>query len=265
MEKINLVVCGACGRMGSLIINLALKDNEFFVKAGIEIKGHPSIGKENKEGIKIYDNLEEVVFENDIVIDFTTPSATMDFLKVVKEKKAKIVIGTTGFSENQIDEIKKAGEFTSVFFSPNMSLGVNIFFEIIKYACKLLREYEIEIEEIHHHFKKDSPSGTAKKIAEIICNERNLNFNDVIKYGRKGIEGERKFEEIGMHSLRIGDIVGEHYVYFGGKGEIIEISHRCYNREAFASGALKVAKFISKKEKGFYQMIDFMKEEVLNV
>ncbi|MGB9677900.1 MAG: 4-hydroxy-tetrahydrodipicolinate reductase, partial [Candidatus Ratteibacteria bacterium] len=122
------------------------------------------------------------------------------------------------------------------------------------------KNYEIEIEEIHHHFKKDAPSGTAKKIAEIICRERNLKIEDVLKYGRSGIIEKRDFDEIGIHSLRIGDIVGEHTVFFGGTGEIIEISHRCYNREAFAFGALKVAKFINKKEPGLYTMKDFLKE-----
>lgn len=262
MERINLIVCGACGRMGNLIIELALKDNDFIIKGGIECKTHPMIGKEIKENVKIYDNLEEILKENDVVIDFTVPSATLSFIKIVKEKKGKIVIGTTGFKKEEIEEIKNLSNFIPVFMSPNMSIGVNLFFEIIKYSAKILKDYEVEIEEIHHHFKKDAPSGTAKKIAEIVCNERNLNIEDVLKYGRKGITGERKFEEIGIHSLRIGDIVGEHYVYFGGRGEIIEISHRCYNRESFATGALKVAKFINKKETGFYTMEDLIKSEI---
>ena len=261
MEKINLIVCGACGRMGSLIIELALKDSDFTVKGGIEVKGHPLIGSKVKEVVRIFDNLEDLIVEKDIVIDFTTPSATMEFLKKVKEKKGKIVIGTTGFKKEQLEKIKEVSKYIPVFLSPNMSLGVNLFFEIIRYSSRLLKNYEVEIEEIHHHFKKDAPSGTARKIAGIICNERNLKIDEVLKYGRCGIEGERKFEEIGMHSLRIGDIVGEHYVYFGGKGEIIEISHRCYNRESFALGALKSAKFISKKEVGLYGMEDLIKEE----
>ncbi|MGC8977011.1 MAG: 4-hydroxy-tetrahydrodipicolinate reductase [Candidatus Ratteibacteria bacterium] len=259
MEKINLIICGAGGKMGNLLIELALKDNDFNLKGGIEIKNHPLIGKEIK-GIKIYDNLQEILKENDVIVDFTTPSATMDFIKIAKEKKAKMVIGTTGFTNQQIEEINKVGREIPVFISPNMSLGVNLFFEIIKYATGLLKNYEIEIEEIHHHFKKDAPSGTAKKLVEIISKERNLKPEEIVKYGRYGIIDARKFEEIGIHSLRIGDIVGEHYVYFGGQGEIIEISHRCYNREAFAFGALKVAKFINKKEPGLYTMKDFLKE-----
>ncbi|MCM8784761.1 MAG: 4-hydroxy-tetrahydrodipicolinate reductase [Candidatus Omnitrophica bacterium] len=265
MEKINLIVCGACGRMGSLIVELALKDNVFFIKGGIEVKNHPMIGKEIKSGIKVFDNLEKIIEKDDIIIDFTVPEATMNFLEIVKEKKGKIVIGTTGFKEEQLSKIKEIAKFIPVFLSPNMSIGVNLFFEIIKFATKILKNYEIEIEEIHHHFKKDAPSGTAKKIAEIICKERNLEIEKVTMYGRKGITGEREFNEIGIHSLRIGDIVGEHTVFYGGLGEIIEISHKCYNREIFASGALKVTKFLYKKVKGFYSMEDYIKEEVLNV
>ncbi|MFN4226566.1 MAG: 4-hydroxy-tetrahydrodipicolinate reductase [Candidatus Ratteibacteria bacterium] len=265
MEKINLIVCGACGRMGSLITELALKDNDFFIKGGIEVKGHPLIGKEIKKGIKVFDNLEKLIEKNDMIIDFTVPEATMSFLEIIKEKKGKIVIGTTGFKEEQVLKIKEIAKSVPIFLSPNMSIGVNLFFEIIRYATKILKNYEIEIEEIHHHFKKDAPSGTAKKIAEIICKERNLEMKEVLTYGRKGITGERKFNEIGIHSLRIGDIVGEHTVFYGGIGEIIEISHKCYNREVFASGALKVAKFLHKKDEGFYSMENFIKEEVLNV
>jgi len=264
MKKINLIVCGAAGKMGSLIVKLALKDDEFFIKGGIEAKGHSLVGKELNE-VKIYDNLENMLEKNDVVVDFTVPSATMVFLEIVKDKKGKIVIGTTGFEKEQIEKIKEIAKEIPVFLSPNMSLGVNLFFEIIKYATRILKNYEIEIKEIHHHFKKDSPSGTAKKIAEIICNERKLKIDEILKYGRRGIMGERKFEEIGIHSLRIGDIVGEHYVYFGGTGEIIEISHRCYNRESFALGALSAVKYIYKKEKGLYGMEDFIKEEVMNV
>ncbi|MCM8803664.1 MAG: 4-hydroxy-tetrahydrodipicolinate reductase [Candidatus Omnitrophica bacterium] len=260
MEKINLIICGAGGRMGKLLVELALKDNDFYLKGGIENKNHPLVGKEIK-GIKIYDEIEEILEKNDIVIDFTNPSATISFLNIVKEKNGKMVIGTTGFTKEQIEQINETSKYIPIFLSPNMSIGVNLFFEIIKYATTLLKNYEVEIEEIHHHFKKDAPSGTAKKIAEIICEDRNLKLEEVIKYGRNGITGERRFEEIGIHSLRLGDIVGEHYVYFGGYGEIIEISHRCYNREAFASGALKVAKFISKKEFGLYGMTNFIKEE----
>ncbi|MCM8767415.1 MAG: 4-hydroxy-tetrahydrodipicolinate reductase [Candidatus Omnitrophica bacterium] len=265
MKKINLIICGVCGRMGSLLVELALKDSDFFVKGGIEIKNHPMIGKEIKSGVKVFDTLEKIVEKDDIIVDFTVPEATINFLEIVKEKKGKIVIGTTGFKEEQILKIKEVSVYVPVFLSPNMSIGVNLFFEIIRYATKLLKNYEIEIQEIHHHFKKDAPSGTAKKIAEIICNERNLNIGEILTFGRKGITGERRFNEIGIHSLRIGDIVGEHSVFYGGIGEIIEISHRCYNREVFALGALKATKFLNKKEKGFYSMEDYIQEEVINV
>lgn len=137
-----------------------------------------------------------------------------------------------------------------------------MFFEIVKYATKLLKGYEIEITEVHHHFKKDAPSGTAKKIAEIICEVLGRDKNKVLKYGREGITGPRNPEEIGIHAIRIGDIVGYHTVYYGATGEVIEISHKCHNREAFASGAIKAAIYLSGKEKGFYGMEDLIKEEI---
>ncbi len=254
MEKIGIIICGICGRMGSLILKLASEREEFIIKGGVERKDHRDIGKEILPGVTISNNLESISTGKEVVIDFTNPQATVEFVKIAVEKNNKMVIGTTGFSQQQMDFIKKSSEKIPILISPNMSYGVNCLFEIIQFAADILKGYETEIIEIHHHFKKDSPSGTAKKIAEIICKSKNYSPEKVLKYGRVGKTGERTKEEIGMHSVRIGDIVGEHTVLFGGKGEIIEITHRCYNREAFAIGALEAAKFIYKKEKGIYEM-----------
>ena len=259
MKKTKIIICGARGRMGSLIFKLAREKKNFEICGIVENKEHPEIGKEIN-GFTLSDNLSKIAKGKEVVIDFTVPSATMEFLKICKKKGNPIVIGTTGFSERQLNQIKKAGEKIPVFLSPNMSIGVNLFFKIIEYASGLLKNYETEITEIHHHFKKDAPSGTARKIASIICKKTGRNFDKVMKYGRKGLTGERSSEEIGVHSLRIGDITGEHYVYWGGKGEIIEISHRCYNREIFAEGALIAAEFLSGKRKKFYTMDELLKE-----
>ena len=258
MEKI--IVCGAAGRMGSLIIQLAIgQKDRYTVKAGIEFKGHPLIGKVNVLGIPILDNLSTAIEGDEVVIDFSTPGSAMEHLSLCRNKKVPFVTGVTGFTPEQTEALKQASSSIPVFFSPNMSIGVNLFFEIIRFSAGLLKEYEVEISEVHHSLKKDAPSGTAKKIADIICQVLTRDAEKVMKYGREGITGIRKFEEIGMHSLRLGDIVGEHYVYFGGKGEIIEISHRCYNRESFALGALKAASFIKNKPAGFYTMEDLIK------
>ncbi len=261
MKKTKIIICGVKGRMGSLIYKLAREKGNFEICGIIENKNHQDIGKKI-ENLILSDDLSKIATGKEIVIDFTVPSATMEFLKICEKKGNSIVIGTTGFSEKQLSQIKKAGEKIPVFLSPNMSIGVNLFFKIIEYASVLLKNYETEITEIHHHFKKDAPSGTAKKIASIICEKTGRNFEEVIKYGREGITGERSFEEIGVHSLRIGDVIGEHYVYWGGKGEIIQISHRCYNREIFAEGALKAAEFLNGKKKKFYTMNDLLREVI---
>ena len=258
-EKIRLLICGAGGRMGSLIIQLASGEKKFIIAGAVEQKGHPLVRKEIEPNLIISDDLQKLSTGKEVIIDFTTPDSTLEFLKVAVQKKNSFVIGTTGFSGEQMGIIKKSAKEIPILLSPNMSLGVNCFFEIIRSAAKLLKEYEIEILETHHHLKKDAPSGTAKKMADIICDVLKRDTEQVLKFGRNGFTGKRKQDEIGMHSLRIGDIVGEHTVFFGGKGEIIEISHRCYNREIFASGALKAAQFIYKRPPGFYTMKDVIK------
>lgn len=265
MNKTEIIVCGAAGKMGSLIIQLAVnKKDEFVVKGGVESETHPLTGKVNQYGIPVSGSLKDIITEDVVVIDFSIPEAATKHVKICKEIRIPFVTGITGFNKEQMELLKEASSFIPVFYSPNMSIGVNLFFEIVRFSTKLLRDYEVEITEIHHNLKKDAPSGTARKLAEIICNVLNIEPDNVIKYGRKGITGSRTREEIGIHSLRLGDIVGEHYVYFGGKGEIIEISHRCYNREAFASGALKAAQFVKDKEPGFYTMEHLIKG-VINV
>ena len=266
MEKTKIIVCGAAGKMGTLITELARrKSDEFELIAGIEEKGHPLAGKETLSGVPVTGSAEEVITGSEVVIDFSVPDAAVKCLDVCVRKKAPFVTGTTGFALEHCSAMKSASLKIPVFRSPNMSYCVNLFFEIVKYAAVLLKEYETEISEIHHRFKKDAPSGTAKKIAEIICSVSKRNPDQVIKYGREGISGARPAGEIGMHSLRMGDVVGEHYVYFAGKGEIIELTHRCYNRESFALGALKAAQFIKNKPAGMYAMENLIKEELKKI
>ena len=249
--------------MGSLIIQLAQqKSDECIVKAGVEGKGPPLVGRQSSTGISITDKGDEVINGGEVVIDFSVPDASMKYLKICTTTGSPFVTGITGFTAEQMDEIQKASLKIPVFYAPNMSVGVNLFFEIIRFAVKLLREYETEIMEIHHRFKKDAPSGTAKKISDIICSVSGRKPDEVVRYGRQGITGTRTQDEIGMHSLRMGDVVGEHYVYFAGKGEIIEVAHRCYNRESFALGALKAAGFIKNKPADMYDMEDLIKETI---
>ncbi|MCM8758511.1 MAG: 4-hydroxy-tetrahydrodipicolinate reductase [Candidatus Omnitrophica bacterium] len=261
---INVAVAGACGRMGSTIISLLQKTQDMKAVWIFESKNHPSIGAEVFPGLIVRDNFEKCPAA-DVLIDFTTPEATMENIEIATKKKIKAVIGTTGFSQEHIDKIKSVAKEIPVLVSPNMSIGVNIMMKLVELATTMLgKDYEVEIVETHHHNKKDAPSGTALRIGEIINNVRGKQAREGFIYGRSGTAGPRTPDEIGIHAIRISDVVGEHSVMFGGKGEILEISHRCFTREAFAQGALIAARFIVEKEKGFYQMadvIDWLKKQ----
>ncbi|MCM8762677.1 MAG: 4-hydroxy-tetrahydrodipicolinate reductase, partial [Candidatus Omnitrophica bacterium] len=197
-QKTKIIVCGAAGKMGSLIIQLALaQKDKFIVEAGIECKGHPLVGKLNQQGVPISDSLLEVISGDEVVIDFSISESAIDHLKICIDKKAPFVTGITGFSKDQFSYLKEASSHIPVFYSPNMSIGVNLFLEIIRFSAALLKEYEIEISEVHHNLKKDAPSGTAKKMADIICQVFKRDPEKVVRYGREGITGPRPFEEIG--------------------------------------------------------------------
>jgi 4-hydroxy-tetrahydrodipicolinate reductase len=173
----------------------------------------------------------------------------------------KLVIGTTGFNEEQVTKIKKFGENNACVFSPNMSIGVNLLFSIVKNVASIIGErYDIEIIESHHNKKKDSPSGTAAKLAEVIADTLERNLDECGVYGRKGLVGERTKKEIGIHAVRAGDIVGEHTVMFAGPGERIELTHKAHTRDTFANGAVNAAVWLSEKNKGLFTM-----KEVLNL
>jgi len=209
--------------------------------------------------IKIVDNLAEIIGLCDVVIDFTAPEATLSNLEICKENKKAIVIGTTGFNTEQKNKIAKASNLIPIVFSPNMSVGVNLLFNLVKRTAEVFGdEYDIEITEAHHKFKKDAPSGTALKIAEIIANTLGRDLEKNAVYGRKGIVGERRRGEIGIHSIRAGDIVGDHTILFSTPGERIEITHRAHTRETFARGAVKAAKFVTSKKNGLFDMADVL-------
>jgi 4-hydroxy-tetrahydrodipicolinate reductase len=256
-EKIKVAVAGASGRMGSTIISLLNKCPDMQLAWAFEAKGHTSIGKEVLPGIKISDGFENAPQSVDVLIDFTSPEATLTNIEHAKKKKTKLVIGTTGFSQEQMITIKDAANHIPLIISPNMSIGVNIMMEIVESATRMLGDdYEVEIIETHHHNKKDAPSGTALKIGEIVNRVRNRKDREGFVYGRQGKPGPRTKDEIGIHSVRISEIIGEHSVLFGGTGEILEITHKCFSRESFASGAISAARFIYSKSQGFYEMKD---------
>jgi 4-hydroxy-tetrahydrodipicolinate reductase len=197
--------------------------------------------------------------KGDVIINFTNPEASIGSLEFARAMGSAIVIGTTGLSPEQTERIKELSKSVRCVFSPNMSVGVNVMFRIVQEVAQVLGpEYDIEIFEAHHRLKKDSPSGTAAKLGELIAKAIGRDFGQVGVYGRKGMVGERTKEEIGMQVIRAGDIVGEHTVLFGGMGERLEIIHRAHSRDNFARGAVRAALWVVNQPNGLYDMQDVL-------
>ncbi len=261
-----LIVAGAAGKMGSRIAALAKDYPDLKLVGAFERKGHEAIGKDVGEvigigriDIPISDNLDEIIDNADVVISFTAPEASIEHLSIASKKKKAVVIGTTGFSKEGIQSVKELSKSIPVVLAPNMSVGVNLLFKVLGDIAKILGDdYDIEIVESHHRLKKDAPSGTALKMAQVISEAINRNLDEVAVYSRKGMIGERTRKEIGIQTVRAGDIVGEHTVLFGGLGERIEITHKASSRDTFARGALKAAMWIYGKPAGLYDMINVL-------
>jgi 4-hydroxy-tetrahydrodipicolinate reductase len=262
----NLCIIGATGRMGKLIATHALEGSDFNITGAVEYKDSPYIGQDigllcgsKQLGIKIDSDILKSTEKADVIIDFSGTSGTESNINNYKIIKKPIVIGSTGLNASTLDAIKKLSEIIPVVFTPNMSIGVNILFKLTEIVANILKDnFNIEIVESHHNKKKDAPSGTAMKLAEIISQALNLDLNKDIVYGRKGLIGERNKNEIGIHAIRGGDIVGEHHVLFCGEGEILELTHKATSRSTFALGALKAAKWVCNKNPGLYTMYDVL-------
>ena len=264
---IGVTVSGAAGRMGKELIRLISFDSEFNLSGAVETTGHSTIGLDSGRNagidnlnIPITDDLSQVASKSDVVIDFSTPKATLLNSQIAVGNDCGIVIGTTGFTDNEKNLIKdlttKNGR---IVLAPNMSIGVNLLFLLCRQAAKILdRGYDVEIIEMHHKHKKDSPSGTAEKLGEIIASAKGLTYSEGIRHGRFGMVGERPEREIGMHSVRGGDVVGDHHVIFAGDGERVELVHKASSRATFAKGALFASKFIVNANSGFYSMQDVL-------
>jgi 4-hydroxy-tetrahydrodipicolinate reductase len=243
---IKAVVTGAAGRMGSRIINV-LSTSE-----GIRLPG-------GGIPVMISDDLPAALKAGDVLIDFTFPEASLDHIRTCAELGKPVVIGSTGFSGERLAEIGKYVQKVPCVLSPNMSIGVNLCFKILaEVAGTIGEDYDMEIIEAHHRMKKDAPSGTAMKMAQVIAQAVNRNLDEVGVYARKGMIGERSRNEIGIQTLRAGDIVGEHTVLFAGKGERIEITHRAHSRDTFAAGAVRAARWVVGKKPGLYDMQDVL-------
>lgn len=263
-----VVVCGGCGKMASLAATYVNDDPALQLVAVVESPDHPACGKDwgeaiglGKKNIPVYNKLEYIIENCDVVLDFTNPEVSMKNLTICENNNKAMVIGTTGFSGEQVKIIEKSSQSIPVILSPNMALAVNLLFELVRKVSAILDDnYDIEIIETHHRYKKDSPSGTARKIAEIIAREKQIDLAEKAVYGRFGDVGPRKVGEIGIHAVRAGNINGEHTIIFNSIGERLELTHKAYGREAFAQGALKAVHFILNKKSGLYSM-----KEVLNL
>jgi len=260
---IKVAINGACGRMGSRLVSLVSEAADLELAAALERQDRPEIGQDigelagvGKLGLPLEADLTRDV---DVMVDFSTPDATMQRLARSLEKKISMVIGTTGLSTEQLAQINEAAETIPILISPNMSVGVNVLFAVAAEVAKTLGEdFDIEIVELHHRFKKDAPSGTALKVAQNIAAALGKNLDECAVYGRKGIVGERPKGEIAVHAIRGGDIVGEHHIIFSTLGERVELVHRAHTRDAFARGALRAARFIVGKPAGKYEFCDML-------
>ena len=263
---INVIIAGAAGRMGCRLVSL-IKDSTTLMLAGaIEEKGHHAVGGDAGEaagcghaGISITDNLVALLDKGEVIVEFSSPEATLHHLRAAAKYQRAMVIGTTGFSVPQLEEVKSLACQVPCVLSPNMSVGINLIYKVIGEMAKTLGEdYDIEVIEAHHRLKKDAPSGTALKIAEVLAKAVSRDLDQVGVYARKGLIGERKKGEIGIQTVRAGDIVGDHTILFGGMGERIEVTHRASSRDTFAGGALRAARWVVQQPPGLYDMLDVL-------
>ena len=269
-----VVVAGAAGRMGSRVI-ACLRDTppdtraaagSLALCAALEVAGHPALGRDAGEaagipatGVAITADPGAVIARDRILVEFSFPEATLEHLRLVTERGARAVIGTTGFSPAQREEIARLATRAAIMLAPNMSVGVTVALRILAEMARALGDdYDVEISEVHHRFKKDAPSGTAVRMAEVVAEALGRDLSKVGVYGRQGMPGERTSQEIAVLSQRSGDVVGEHTVTFGTLGERLELTHRAHNRDTFARGAVRAARWIATQPPGLYSMQDVL-------
>ncbi len=258
MIKTKIAIAGALGRMGKNLINSGLSNEN------VEIVGIFDVSDISEDFIKscglkneIITSREHSFEEADVVIDFTSPKALFSFTESAVLTKTALVIGTTGLDENHFKLLHQTAQTTKIFYSPNMSHGVNSFFYLARNAASYLKDFDVEIIETHHRFKKDAPSGTAIKLGQEIAKKLNLSENNFI-YDRQQNQNERKKIDIGFSSIRGGNIPGEHTVIFHGENESIEITHRAFNRKIFSDGAIEASIWIKSQKNGFYSYDDMI-------
>ena len=261
----NIIVAGAAGRMGSRIIALH-REAGLRLAAALEAPGHRALGRDAGEqagagvlGVPLTADAATAITRDRVLIEFSVPEASLEHLRLVARAGARAVIGTTGFSAVQREEIATLARQAAILVAPNMSVAVTLAFSLLRTMAKALGDdYDVEITEVHHRYKKDAPSGTAVRMAEIVAEALGRDLRKVAVYGREGLPGERSAKEIGVMSLRSGDVVGEHTVSFGTLGERLELTHRAHSRDTFARGALRAVRWIAGRGPGLYSMHDVL-------
>ena len=261
---INIAIAGSSGRMGRTLIEIIGQAPDMRLSAALDRAGSPFMGKDAGEligaacGTLITDSLATLDGAH-VLIDFTRPEGTLAHIAYCRSNKINLVIGTTGFTTQQKQQIVDASRDIGIVFAPNMSVGVNIVFKLLEQAAQVLNDgYDIEIIEAHHRHKVDAPSGTALRLGEVVAAATGRNLDECAIYGREGVTGERNPSTIGFSTIRGGDIVGDHTVLFAGIGERIEISHKASSRATFATGAVRAARFLSGKANGLFDMQDVL-------
>lgn len=261
-----IAIVGATGRMGLCLIKAAALAERAELSAAVSRPESLAVGKDAGElagisavGVKVADNLASVVDQFDVLIDFTRPDASMEYIDICRQAGKKIVIGTTGYSDVQKVQIAEAAKEVAIVLAPNMSIGVNLSLKLLEMAAKVMGDYtDIEVIEAHHRHKIDAPSGTALRMGEVVAAALGRDLKDCAIYGREGNTGERDRKTIGFSTIRAGDIVGEHTVMFADEGERVEITHKATSRMTFANGAVRAAVWLQDKQTGLYDMQDVL-------
>lgn len=263
---LRIAITGAAGRMGKTLIEACQQADGCEFTAAIERKGISLIGADagelagvGKLDVTLVDDISSVIDDFDTLIDFTSIESTLNNLQICKDHKKHVIIGTTGFSDEQKQQIESAAAETAVVFAPNMSVGVNLCLKLLQMAASVLNDdYDIEVIEAHHRHKVDAPSGTALRMGEVVAETLGRDLKECAVYGREGHTGAREPDTIGFETIRAGDVVGEHTVMFATDGERVEITHKASSRMTFAKGAIRAAKWLQSKDKGLYDMQDVL-------
>lgn len=263
---LNIAITGAAGRMGRNLIQSCHENSNCQLGAAIEHESSTFIGNDAGEvaavgnlNTMIVSQLTDVAENFHTLIDFTRPDVTLKNIEACVTNGKNIIIGTTGFTDEEKQVIKKASESIAIVFAPNMSVGVNLCFKLLDIAARVLGDdVDVEVVEAHHRHKIDAPSGTALRMGEVVANALGRNLDDCAVYGREGVTGERDSKTIGFETIRAGDIVGDHTVMFADIGERVEITHKASSRMTFANGAIRAALWLQDKNTGLYDMQDVL-------